>query len=72
MKQSQLSSSDRQVRVRVLPGKTQSCMLMALDACKIRRRCNVLQVPIRPTSGTVVTLKIGRREVLGSNPGHAC
>ena len=25
-----------------------------------------------PTSGGVVTLKTGRREVPGSNPGHAC
>ena len=25
-----------------------------------------------PTSGTAVTLKPGRREVLGSNPGRAC
>ena len=26
----------------------------------------------RPTSGTAVTLKTGRREVPGSNPGRAC
>ena len=26
----------------------------------------------RPTSGGVVTLKIGRRELPGSNPGRAC
>ena len=27
---------------------------------------------IRPTSGTAVTLKTGRREVPGSNPGRGC
>ena len=27
---------------------------------------------IGPTSGTAVTLKTGRREVPGSNPGRAC
>ena len=26
----------------------------------------------RPTSGTAVTLKTGRRELPGSNPGRAC
>ena len=27
---------------------------------------------LRPTSGSAVTLKTGRREVQGSNPGRAC
>ena len=27
---------------------------------------------LSPTSGIVVTLKIGRREVPGSNPDHSC
>ena len=27
---------------------------------------------VGPTSGTAVTLKTGRREVPGSNPGRAC
>ena len=27
---------------------------------------------LSPISGTVVTLKTGRREVRGSNPGRAC
>ena len=31
-----------------------------------------IQRDIRPTSGGVVTLKTGTREVLGSNPGRAC
>ena len=31
-----------------------------------------ISIFIRPTSGTAVTLKTGRREVIGSNPGRAC
>ena len=31
-----------------------------------------LLFPYSPTSGTAVTLKTGRREVPGSNPGRAC
>ena len=33
---------------------------------------NQFQQYFRPTSGTAVTLKTGRREVPGSVPGHAC
>ena len=32
----------------------------------------ILFLQLSETSGTAVTLKIGRREVPGSNPGQAC
>ena len=38
---------DRRVFFRGWPNKTPSCILMALGAFKICRRCNVLQVPIQ-------------------------
>ena len=34
--------------------------------------CDGLSPGSCPTSGTVVTLKTGRREMPGSNPGRAC
>ena len=43
---------DQRARVRGSPGKKPSCILMAPGAWKIRRGCNVLQVPIQNyTSG---------------------
>ena len=38
---------DQRARVRGSPGKKPSCILMAPGAWKIRRGCNVLQVPIQ-------------------------
>ena len=38
---------DRRARVRGSPGEKLPCTLMAHGACKIRRGCNVLQVPIQ-------------------------
>ena len=35
------------VRIRGSPGETSPCTLMTPGACKIRRGCNVLQVPIQ-------------------------
>ena len=37
----------RKARVRGSPGETPPCTLMSPGACKIRRGCNVLQVPIQ-------------------------
>ena len=39
---------------------------------KDRDKTDVRQCRVSPTSGGVVTLKSGRREVLGSIPDHAC
>ena len=41
------SAPDRKTRVRGSPGEKPPCTLMASSACKIRRECNVLQVPIQ-------------------------
>ena len=43
----ELSALVRKARVRDSPGVTLPCMLMTPGACKIRRGCNVLQVPIQ-------------------------
>ena len=50
-------------RVRDSPGKTLSCTLMAPGACKIRCRCNVLQVPIHIISLEI--LKRGKNSLRG-------
>ena len=34
--------------------------------------CKIIQNNSSPTSGRVVTLKTGKREMPGSNPGRAC
>ena len=39
--------SSGRAQVRGLPGKTPPCTLIVPDACKIRRGCNVFQVPIQ-------------------------
>ena len=38
--------------------------------CKLKT--SVFPTVSSPTSGTAVTLKTGRRDVPGSNPGRAC
>ena len=46
------SAPDRRARVRDSRGEIPPCALMAPGACKIRRECNVLQVPFQNyTSG---------------------
>ena len=40
------SALDRRARGRSFLAEIPPCALMALSACKIRRGCNVLQVPI--------------------------
>ena len=41
------SAPDRRARVRGSPGEKPPCTLMAPGVCKIRRECNVLEVPIQ-------------------------
>ena len=47
-------------RVRGSPDETSPCTLMASGACKIRRGCNILQVPIQ-----IIPLGVAK---LGSHP----
>ena len=61
-------------RVRDSPGETLLCMLMAPGACKICRRCNVLQVPIQiiplgiPKWGAIPSLE--DKNCDGMSPDH--
>ena len=41
------SALDLRARVRDSPGERLPCTLVAPGACKIRRGCNVLQVPMQ-------------------------
>ena len=54
------SAPNRRARVQGWPSETPPCMLMAPGACKIRRGCIVLQVPIQ-----VIPLGVPKR---GSHP----
>ena len=41
------SALDQRTRVRRSPGKKPTCTQMEPGACKIRRGCNILQVPMQ-------------------------
>ena len=46
-KSDESSAPDRRARVRGSPIETLPCTLVAPGACKIRRGCNILKVPIQ-------------------------